>query len=172
MLLHDYCAADFLELQRHREVKEVAADSEEARKWPVWQSPESNDKASPIAAVEPAASTFLETHADVDTSQHPVAPPPPQPLAGKKPVRRKPKVQLAALPSSSAQKPKKLTTLEKSAIDWQAHVGSQEDPQLQDELEANRRTGGYLEKMQFLQRVEDRKDQAFDASRDKKRRRG
>jgi len=57
-------------------------------------------------------------------------------------------------------------------MDWQAHVGSSADSALKDELEANRRGGGYLEKVQFLQRVEERKEQVFDSSKDKKRRRG
>jgi len=46
------------------------------------------------------------------------------------------------------------------------------EPELASELEANRRGGGYLEKVEFLQRVGDRKGQAFDANKDHKRRRG
>ena len=89
----------------------------------------------------------------------------------KRPGRRKPKVQLADLPSADSRRGKKLTTLEKSALDWKAHTASGE-PELAAELEANRRGGGYLEKVEFLQRVGDRKNQTFEANKDHKRRRG
>jgi hypothetical protein len=92
----------------------------------------------------------------------------PQPAPGKRPGPRKPKTSLAALPSS--QKAKKLTTLDKSAMDWNAHVNTQQDAAIKDELEANRRGGGYLEKVEFLKRVEERKDDALEASKSKRRR--
>jgi hypothetical protein len=67
---------------------------------------------------------------------------------------------------------KKLTTLDKSAMDWRAHVDSaQPSSGLKDELDANRRGGGYLEKVEFLQRVEQRKEDTLEASRATKRRR-
>ena len=43
---------------------------------------------------------------------------------------------------------------------------------LKDELDANRRGGGYLEKVQFLNEVGDRRDKLLEESKDKKRRRG
>lgn len=46
------------------------------------------------------------------------------------------------------------------------------EAELASELEANRRGGGYLEKVNFLQRVGDRKGQAFETNKDHKRRRG
>jgi len=55
-------------------------------------------------------------------------------------------------------------------MDWRAHVSTQETSGLKDELEANRRGGGYLEKVEFLQRVDDRKADALDASKTKRRR--
>ena len=105
-----------------------------------------------------------------------MAPVPAQPLA-KRPIRRKPKLQLAELPSAGSQKGgKKLTTLEMSALEWKAHVKASPDgggePELASELEANRRGGGYLEKVEFLQRVGDRKNQTLEANKDNKRRRG
>ncbi|THH13987.1 hypothetical protein EW146_g6296 [Bondarzewia mesenterica] len=153
-----------------REVREVPEDSEEARKWPLWKPPELGDEASSIETFAGVVVATPETPAEASSSKSTSAPLP----AGKKPGRRKPKVQLADLPSSSssAHKAQKLTTLEKSAIDWKTHVGSHQDPQLLDELVANRRSGGYLEKVQFLQRVGERKEQAFEASKDRKRRRG
>jgi Bucentaur or craniofacial development len=91
----------------------------------------------------------------------------------KRPGRRKPKVQLAELPSSAdLHKGKKLTTLEKSALDWKAHVTASGERELAAELEANRRGGGYLEKVEFLHRVGDRKNQSLEANKDQKRRRG
>jgi Bucentaur or craniofacial development len=91
-------------------------------------------------------------------------------------------MQLAELPSAGSQKGgKKLTTLEMSALEWKAHVsaspgsgsgGGGGEPELASELEANRRGGGYLEKVEFLQRVGDRKNQTLEANKDNKRRRG
>jgi hypothetical protein len=92
----------------------------------------------------------------------------------KRPGRRKPKLQLAELPSAGSGKGKKLTTLEMSALEWKAHVNASAsgEPELASELEANRRGGGYLEKVEFLQRVGDRKNQTFEENKDLKRRRG
>jgi hypothetical protein len=81
-------------------------------------------------------------------------------------------VQLAEPPSADSRKGKKLTTLEKSTMDWNAHVNVPGEPDLAAELEANRRGGGYLERVEFLHRVDERKNQALEASRDHKRRRG
>ncbi|KAA1479346.1 hypothetical protein DENSPDRAFT_886667 [Dentipellis sp. KUC8613] len=166
------------------EVKEVPADSDEARKWPVWRPPGSG--ADPAASASnadskdpagpPTPSAVAPSPAAPSSSSSPAPRTAPIGAASgtgtgrKPPGRRKPKVQLAELPgsSTSAQKAKKLTTLEKSAMDWSAHV---QDPGLKDELEANQRGGGYLEKVQFLQRVEERRDEMFDASKGRKRRR-
>jgi Bucentaur or craniofacial development len=54
-------------------------------------------------------------------------------------------------------------------MDWRAHIESQSG--VKDELEANRRGGGYLEKMDFLHRVEERREDVFEASKSSKRRR-
>lgn len=92
---------------------------------------------------------------------------PKQPL-GKRPGPRKPKTLLPGLPTS--QKPKKLTTLDKSAMDWSAHINAESDSGMKDQLEANRRGGGYLEKVEFLRRVDGRKDDILEASKPNKRR--
>ena len=57
------------------------------------------------------------------------------------------------LPGRGATKAKKLTTLDKLVMDWKGHVQSSESARLQDDLEANRRGGGHLEKVNlyFLQ---------------------
>lgn len=152
------------------EIVDVPEDSKDAENWPLWKPPKtaedvamcnSNEGSSastpPAAGLPPAPSSSSATTTG---------------LAGKqRPGRRKPKVQLADLPSSDSRKGKKLTTLEKSTLDWNAHVNVPGEPELAAELEANRRGGGYLEKVEFLQRVDERKNQAFEASRDQKRRR-
>ena len=68
-----------------------------------------------------------------------------------------------------ASQAKKITTLDKSAMDWRAHVSSQSSD-VKDELDDNRRGGGYLEKVDFLKRVQDRREDAFEASKLSKRR--
>ncbi|KAF8634839.1 hypothetical protein AX17_004089 [Amanita inopinata Kibby_2008] len=145
------------------EVVEVPEDSADVKRWPVWHPPE-------------------ETQASVTgASEQPASPPPPAgasstmpvppSLPAKKPGPRKPKVKLAELPSTSSSKPKKLTTLDKSVMDWKSHVQSSENAGIQEELEANRRGGGYLEKVEFLQRVGERREEAFEAAKSGKRRR-
>lgn len=88
----------------------------------------------------------------------------------KRPGPRKPKIVLPPLPQagSSSQKPKKLTTLDKSAMDWRDHVNTSQDA---DQLDVNRKGGGYLDKVDFLQRVEERKESVLDANKSGKRRR-
>ncbi|EKM57045.1 uncharacterized protein PHACADRAFT_254571 [Phanerochaete carnosa HHB-10118-sp] len=142
------------------EIKEVPEDSEEAKKWPIWRPP--SDESAPRPEDQPA-----------DSGPSSAAPGPsdaPAPKLTKRPGPRKPKTQLAPLPG--AQKAKKLTTLDKSALDWRAHVeGAPPEAGLRDELDVHRRGGGYLEKVEFLQRVEQRKEEALEASRATKRRR-
>lgn len=143
---------------------EVAEDSEDAMKWPLWDSAPKSSADTPPQ--NPASSTAAEVKAGsslVTPTSNPVAPP-------KKLARRKSRVQLGDIPSASAQTAKKLSTIEKSAMDWRAH--SQSDAQLKDELDANRRGGGYLEKVQFLDDVGDRRDKLLEENKDKKRRRG
>ncbi|TFY81169.1 hypothetical protein EWM64_g2840 [Hericium alpestre] len=151
------------------EVKEVPEDSDEARKWPAWTP--SEHAATPEASPLPAAASSSRAESST-SSPTPASESQARPAAKKPPGRRKPKVQLGDIPSSSSQKAKKLSTLEKSAMDWQAHVDAQKETGLTDELEAHKRGGGYLEKVQFLQRVGERRDEMLDASKDRKRRRG
>ncbi|KAG2358263.1 bucentaur or craniofacial development-domain-containing protein [Suillus spraguei] len=125
------------------EVVEVLEDSEEAKKWPRWDPSQSLSAATPTP--------------DYSSSTTDVSAKPPGP--------RKPRTSLADIPS---QKAKKITTLDKSAMDWRTHVTSSD---IKDELDANRRGGGYLEKMDFLKRVEDRREDAYEASKSNKRRR-
>ncbi|KAI0287681.1 hypothetical protein BC826DRAFT_916823 [Russula brevipes] len=191
------------------EIVEVPEDSMDAKNWPLWKPPRDGNQdeaATPTSNGGPGgdggASVPSTTEAEglppprgaPSISPQPPQPPPPssssssvvvvapgQPQQAKRPGRRrKPKQQLAELPSTGAadsrRAGKKLTTLEKSALDWRAHVrdddASGELSGLASELEANRRGGGYLEKVEFLQRVGDRKNQMLETNRDHKRRRG
>ncbi|KAG1868477.1 bucentaur or craniofacial development-domain-containing protein [Suillus subluteus] len=116
-----------------------------AKKWPRWNPSES------LSAAAPAPDSSSST-TDKSATRKPLGP-------------RKPRTSLADIPT---QKAKKITTLDKSAMDWRTHVTSSE---IKDELDANRRGGGYLEKMDFLKRVEDRREDAYEASKSNKRRR-
>jgi hypothetical protein len=162
---------------------EVDEDSEDAKKWPLWRpsSVQAVDSASePLPpAVTPLASGPEHAQAppgggSIHTAftSTPISNPVP---ATKPPARRpgprKSKLALGSLPSpsSSSSKPKKLSTLDKSAMDWQAHVASADGDK--DALEANRRGGGYLEKVEFLERVAERRDSALEENKSGKRRR-
>ncbi|KAI0320489.1 bucentaur or craniofacial development-domain-containing protein [Amylostereum chailletii] len=141
------------------EVVEVPEDSDDAKKWPAppLDTTPALSSSAPVASSSglPGAST-----------------PKPSPLPGKRIGPRKPKVQLGDIPTTSVQKAKKLSTLEKSAMDWKSHVTSEGDPHMKDELDANRRGGGYLEKVEFLGRVGERREQVLESSKGTKRRRG
>ncbi|KAJ7512502.1 bucentaur or craniofacial development-domain-containing protein [Mycena galericulata] len=132
------------------EVVEVPEDSADAKKWPLWHPPEEESTATASSS-----------------TQEPETPPVPSTSAAKKPGPRKPRTSLAAIPT---QKPRKLSTLDKSKMDWSTHVNS-EPPDMKDELDANRRGGGYLEKLEFLNRVDGRREDALEASKSTKRRR-
>ena len=158
------------------EVVEVLEDSPEAKKWPLWKEPLtelSNEAPSEIsipapsipvtASSNPSSSLTQTPNSAISTSTSASAKPP-----VRKPGPRKPKTSLAPLPGPS--KTKKLSTLDKSAMDWQTHVHSEQHSGLKDELEANRKAGGYLEKVQFLKRVEERKDGTLESLKSTKRR--
>ncbi|KAK7020415.1 bucentaur or craniofacial development-domain-containing protein [Favolaschia claudopus] len=134
------------------EVVEVSEDSADAKKWPLWFPPETSQASSSAEA-----STSSSAHSTIEA----------RPPAKPRPGPRKSKTTLATIPT---QKARKLSTLDKSAMDWQAHVNS-EPSEMKDELDANRRGGGYIEKVEFLSRVDARKEDALEASKSTKRRR-
>lgn len=151
-------------LPRARNVVEVPVDSEDARKWPAWKPHEepraSEHKEEQQHLLDTAMGDGKEgTESRVGDDDTVTIPP------AKRPGARKPRTSLPALPT----KAKKITTLEKSAMDWRAYVTSQRG-ELQDELVANQRGGGYLDKVDFLQRVEDRRQDLLDTSKASKRR--
>lgn len=164
------------------EVVEVPEDSLEAKKWPLWKEPLT--ESSTDAPTEVSLPLLPVSSMPVAASSSPLLPPTQTPnpvislesvstsLSTKLPVRkpgpRKPKTSLTPLPGSS--KAKKISTLDKSAMDWQTHVHAEQHSGLKDELEANRKGGGYLEKVQFLKRVEERKDETLEALKSTKRR--
>lgn len=153
------------------EVVEVPEDSEDAKRWPRWQPPHAEGAQAAPAGTAPAndAASAGEASSSAAAPEPHAAAAPAPPKPAKRPGPRKSKTLLAPLPG--AQKAKKLTTLDKSALDWRAHVeGAPPDTGLRDELDAHRRGGGYLEKVEFLKRVEQRKEEALEASRATKRR--
>ena len=152
------------------EIVEVPEDSKDAKNWPLWKPPETVEEVASFNT--DSSSTSTPPAAGLPTASSSSSATATRQVVNRRPGRRKPKVQLAELPSADSRKEKKLTTLEKSTLDWNAHVNVPGEPELVAELEANRRGGGYLERVEFLQRVDDRKNLALEASRDHKRRRG
>lgn len=73
----------------------------------------------------------------------------------KKPPRKKRPSLLDAVINDS--KASKLSTLEKSRLDWASYVDNQG---IRDDLKSNEK-GGYLEKQDFLARVEAKKDEQY-----------
>ncbi|TCD65204.1 hypothetical protein EIP91_002990 [Steccherinum ochraceum] len=153
-----------------REVKEVPEDSEEAKKWPRWQDSATPSEAGPSSSppIPNAPRTPGPSSSAIPPGPSEGATPTPA-RSAKRPGPRKPKIILTPLPTTQ-KAAKKLTTLDKSAIDWRSHLDTTIEP-VKDELEANRRGGGYLEKVEFLERVADRRDDVLDASKSTKRRR-
>lgn len=124
-------------------------DSPDVKKWPIYHGQDTE----PGCELQ---TTSLSLPGHINPSSSP-----------KKPGPRKPKKTLGPLPSTSNRKAKKLTTLNKSLMDWKAHTG---DSTLQDELDANRKAGGYLGKVEFLKRVDERKEENLESMQSRKRR--
>ena len=154
------------------EVKEVPADSDEAKKWPHWKP---SDDATNAPATSTSASVShgpgpsgVSEGASAPSSAPAAVPISAKPVLAKRAGPRKSKSKLGEIPKKEPVK--RLTTLDKSAMDWRAHVEGESSSTIKDELEANRRGGGYLEKQEFLQRVEARKEDVLDATNGKRRR--
>ncbi|KAL7419832.1 hypothetical protein Q5752_005748 [Cryptotrichosporon argae] len=80
----------------------------------------------------------------------------------KAPLRKKMRASLEAM-SAALDKGKKMTTLEKSQLDWKNHTAA--DTAMADELAANRRSGGALARHDFLERVGKRRQGAYDEAK-------
>ncbi|KIK94725.1 hypothetical protein PAXRUDRAFT_827705 [Paxillus rubicundulus Ve08.2h10] len=143
------------------EVVEVPEDSEDANRWPLWRPDGPSQQTSERQTNSPGQQTG-EAASPADTPTAAAAKP-----AGKRPGPRKPRTALPTIPKASQAK--KISTLDKSAMDWRSHLNSQSSD-INDELDANRRGGGYLEKIEFLKRVEDRREDALESSKSSKRR--
>jgi hypothetical protein len=140
------------------EVVEVPADSEDARKWPRWTAPGPSS-----SSTSPPEAPTADPPPDIAPGPESASTSKPAP---KRPGPRKSKIALGA-PTTAAPKAKKLSTLDKSALDWQAHANADAD-----DLAVHRRGGGYLARVDFLQRVDARRSDALEASTGTKRRRG
>lgn len=166
------------------EIVEVLEDSQDAKKWPRWQPPSEKalnveptqgpkEPPSPVVGLSTNVSDSNISSPVIDSSSAATAVASTSassaPKAKPKPGPRKSKTVLPSLPSG---KPKKLSTLEKSAMDWRAHLGEQDGGSV-NELERNRREGGggYLEKVEFMDRVEGRREEIFEREKGTKRRR-
>lgn len=156
-------------------------DSQDANKWPRWRSTSEETSglilthglSEPSAQVASSSTSISgseipSTSIDDSTTAATATASSSTPKTKPKPGPRKSKTVLPSLPSG---KPKKLSTLEKSAMDWRAHLGEQDGGAV-DELERNRRAGGggYLEKVEFMDRVEGRREEIFEREKGAKRR--
>ncbi|KAJ3747987.1 bucentaur or craniofacial development-domain-containing protein [Lentinula detonsa] len=164
------------------EVIEVPADSAEAKKWPTVSSEPLSGKTNSIPSPAHNPDSNASSNTNHLSSATIFSTPSSSPQISQKTVvpskgPRKPKITLGEIPGSSSgtrSRPTKLTTLEKSAMDWRSHISEQDSVALKDELEANRKQGGggYLERVEFLERVSERRENLLDASKSGKRRRG
>ncbi|KAI1789199.1 bucentaur or craniofacial development-domain-containing protein [Ganoderma leucocontextum] len=154
-------------VKRYREVVDVPADSDEAKKWPRWTPEAAADSGDAPGSSKRASETEPSGTAPSGSSATPASTP--AKTSGRRPGPRKSKSKLSDVPTKK-EPVKKLTTLDKSAMDWRSHVQGEAFAEMKDELDANRRGGGYLEKVEFLQRVEARKEDVLEASKGKRRR--
>ncbi|KAG9124614.1 hypothetical protein FRC07_010943 [Ceratobasidium sp. 392] len=162
--------------RRHRfagedviEKVQVAEDSAEATEWKkkqtsttvAEQTSVAAEASPPIAPVSSTATRSPRPSFAESTKGTPLSAP------VKPKAVPKPRKSLSSL--AAATKPKKLTTLEKSKLDWQAHLATA-TPDERDELERNRQAGGagYLEKVDFLTRVGERRENVFEDSKRKR----
>ena len=89
------------------EVIEVLENSEDAKKWPRWIEPAAEGSSTPLALAYTIAGPSTQPSVTAKTP-------------AKKPGPRKLKTTLSVLPAPS--KAKKISTLGKPAMDWQAHI--------------------------------------------------
>ncbi|KAB5592875.1 Bucentaur or craniofacial development protein [Ceratobasidium theobromae] len=143
----------------------VAEDSQEAQQWRSRQLPNQVISKPPVTQTPSSPNSGNSTP---NTALSAGTQPPPATGATKSKVTAKPRKSLSGL--AAAAKPKKLTTLDKSRLDWQSHLASATQEE-RDELERNRKAGGagYLEKVDFLVRVGERRETALEDSKRKRR---
>jgi hypothetical protein len=155
-------------------VKDVPENSEEAKKWPRCGDP------PPIPTFEDRLANTESSSQDIATmlvsgsssnnepSKGPFVGPP---KLTKRPGPRKSKIILGQ-PTLDQAQARKISTLDKSAMDWNSYINSKDSTgeKVQDTLTINSRGGGFLTKQDFLDRVEERKNDVLEASKGKRRR--
>ncbi|KIJ29269.1 hypothetical protein M422DRAFT_188739 [Sphaerobolus stellatus SS14] len=155
-------------------VEEVAEDSPDAKSWPLWDPVTQSAIPNPATtqtALSPSTLSFSSTLSSSSTLPPSTNAPGSDPTSASTPTPNlpRPRKTRKSLDSMFASaKVKKLTTLDKSAMDWKQHVDSSKD--IKDDLEANRRGGGYLEKVEFLRRVDERVEEVRESVGTKRRR--
>ncbi|GJJ10648.1 hypothetical protein Clacol_004875 [Clathrus columnatus] len=174
-------------------VEDVPENSPEATKWPRWDPSTSqytvNETSTPGTVDTPSPLESTSSHVEDNVGSKASDVPPPR--TTKKTRKSLDAMFASATASATASamskfnattdesailskllrvKGQKLTTLDKSAMDWREHVQSVDDVS-KDEIEKNRRSGGsYLSKVEFLQRVEERMENAAEEGRSKRKR--
>lgn len=139
----------------------VAADSPEAIAYFALhpkEKPSTLDSLFGDESTPAAASTIASTSAPPLPPTASTSAPTPAPSGA--PKRRK-AGGLAAMAASLGGKPAKLTTLEKSKLDWNKHVSKEG---LQDDL-TKARKDGFLDKKDFLDRAAAAKEDEYDKLR-------
>jgi len=139
------------------QVIEALEDSKEAKEWPLWKKDARESSAS-------KEDTTKEQKSDLSTLASTSAAPPKSKTLASIPRKRK---TLGDVPTGKA---KKISTLDKSLMDWNSHLSTNPNRQMRDELEANRRAGGYIERVEFMQRVSERKEEGRQMATSKRRR--
>lgn len=179
-------------------IEEVPEDSPDAKKWPRWDHSTSISEsvATPLAVSSSSPTVAPQlvknglTHEDESIKATISDKPAPAPRIVRKTRKSLDAMFASATASVTASalskfnssadavalsrlaevKGQKLTTIGKSAMDWTEHLQSI-DESSRDEMEKNRKTGGsYLSKVEFLQRVEERVENAAEEGRSKRRR--
>ncbi|WWC59956.1 uncharacterized protein I303_102519 [Kwoniella dejecticola CBS 10117] len=150
-----------------REQDQAQLDTKDNDSHNLSLAPETQD--TPLSSTESTTSNLKSIAPNPTSTSTPTPTPAPAPASTVgpskpkgPPVRRKPRQSLEAM-SAALDKGKKMTTLEKSQMDWKSHTTSTAG--LHDELSLNRKNGGYLDKKDFLDRVGERRSGAFDSKR-------
>jgi len=158
-----------------KQVIEVPEGSKEAKQWPrldetgatsqtvqtitspnpveVKPTQQSGISQTPSSSLAPSSFSGLASSSSTSALSSAASTPKPTPPPGSGPRKRK---TLAAIPTA---KPRKISTLDKGMMDWSSHLSSSSNQQVREELEANRRGGGYIERVEFMERVSERKEE-------------
>lgn len=97
--------------------------------------------------------TKSETKESVPEATEPIMEKKVSDIKKKSPVQKRPRSSLSSLVSQYNIKEPKMNTLDKSKLDWQGYVDREG---IRDDLKYKNKDG-YMEKVAFLQRVDDRR---------------